>query len=87
MDGLECKEINFTFTKECNGVFRIDSEYYKKSALNLIERIKANRHCILGEHFDVSKLDTYNLYRVYLYHNTFNKYRIKSRSKTKVKSK
>jgi hypothetical protein len=36
---------------------------------------------------DVSKLDTYNLYRVYLYHNTFNKYRIKSRSKTKVKSK
>ena len=70
MDGLECKEINFSFTKEFNEVFRIDSEYYKKSALNLIERIKANRHCILGEHFDVSKLAGFEYTKYFTEENT-----------------
>lgn len=35
---------------------------------------------------DTSKLDCSNLYRIYLFHNTFNKYRVKT-IKNKVKSK
>lgn len=70
MDGLECKEINYSFTKECNGVFRIDSEYYKKSALKIINHIKANSHCILGEHFDVSKLAGFEYTKYFTEENT-----------------
>ena len=70
MDGLECIEINYSLTKECNKVFRIDSEYYKKSALNLIDHIKANNHCILGEHFDVSKLAGFEYTKYFTEENT-----------------
>ncbi len=70
MDGLECTEINYSFTKECNEVFRIDSEYYKKSALNLIKQIKAKNHCILGEHFDVSKLAGFEYTKYFMEENT-----------------
>ena len=36
---------------------------------------------------DTSKLDCYNLYRIYMYYKTFNKYRVKLNKKNKVKSK
>ncbi len=70
MDGLECIEINYNFTKECNGVFRIDSEYYKKSALNLINQIKSTEHCMLGKHFDVSKLAGFEYTKYFTEENT-----------------
>lgn len=70
MDGLECIEINYSFTKECNDVFRIDSEYYKRAALNLINHIKAKSHCILGEHFDVSKLAGFEYTKYFTEENT-----------------
>lgn len=70
MDGLECIEINYNFTKECNEVFRIDSEYYKKFALNLINQIKSKEYCILGEHFDVSKLAGFEYTKYFTGENT-----------------
>ena len=36
---------------------------------------------------DINHLDQYNLYRIYLYYNTFNKYHLKNQNKNKVKSK
>ena len=36
---------------------------------------------------DINRLDQYNLYRIYLYYNTFNKYHLKNQNKNKVKSK
>ena len=41
----------------------------------------------LNYKIDTSKLDCYNLYRIYLYYKTFNKYRVKLNKKNKVKSK
>ena len=39
-----------------NEVFRIDAEYFKKTTLQLIKKIRIGQHEIIGDSYDISKL-------------------------------
>ena len=49
-------EVRLSEVREFNEIFRYDAEYFNKYSVQLVKKIRDNKHCLIGEEFDVSKL-------------------------------
>ena len=56
LEGLEISEVPFKSVINENDWHRLDPEYYKKYATEIINLIKSGRYITIGDCFDVSKL-------------------------------
>ncbi|MBR4265317.1 MAG: hypothetical protein IKQ46_04585 [Bacteroidales bacterium] len=56
MKGLEVSEVWLSEVQDFNEIFRYDAEYFNKYSVQVVKKIRDNKHCLIGEEFDVSKL-------------------------------
>lgn len=56
LNGLEVTVLMLSDVLKDNEVFRIDAEYFKKTTLQLIKKIRIGQHEIIGDSYDISKL-------------------------------
>ncbi len=56
LKGLEVSEVWLSEVQDFNEIFRYDAEYFNKYSVQVVKKIRDNKHCLIGEEFDVSKL-------------------------------
>ena len=49
-------EVWLSEVQDFNEIFRYDAEYFNKYSVQVVKKIRDNKHCLIGEEFDVSKL-------------------------------